>query len=101
MLPKKERFTRKEFDACYRSRDRRSGKLMRLTLIDSTHPKASVVVSKKVSKSAVKRNHLRRQLYEIIQQTPRTRSTIVVLSGDAAKASFEALKKEFESLALP
>lgn len=33
-----------------------------------SHPRFSVVVSKKVSKSAVKRNRIRRRIYEIIRE---------------------------------
>ena len=60
-----------KIDAVYRRSQTLRGNLMNLkyTTGNGQRPyRAAVVVSKKVSKSAVVRNHIRRRLYEIIRQ---------------------------------
>lgn len=68
MLAKKFRFTAGLFDRVFR----RSKKIRidgHTFLVSDTRqqPKFAVVAGKKISKSAVKRNRLRRQLYELMR----------------------------------
>lgn len=59
------------------------------------HPRLSIVVSKKVFKSAVKRNRIRRRIYEISRplliNAPPIDAVISVYSGDILKMSHEEL----------
>lgn len=67
--------------------------------------RAGVVVSKKVSKSAVKRNRIRRRIYEVIRTTPNIRNDSDLLitvfsdelmtmpSNELTKLTQELLKK--------
>jgi len=72
---------------------------MRVILGDSSPlPKGSVVISKKVSGSAVTRNLLRRRIYGIFEETDRFKDSIVVLFPDSKKASYDVLKREYKSL---
>lgn len=68
MIPKKIRFTTRLFEKAFR-RSRRIGS-EECTFLVSDDPKGShfsVVVGKKISKSAVRRNRLRRQMYEAMR----------------------------------
>lgn len=63
----------------------------------------AVVVSKKVEKSAVKRNRIRRKIYEILRinldSIPKERDYIfVVYSNDILKMSFKELEKNIGKL---
>ncbi|MCF7917680.1 ribonuclease P protein component [Candidatus Gracilibacteria bacterium] len=68
MIPKRLRFTTRLFDKAFR-RSQRIGMGMFSFLVsdDSRTSHMSVVVGKKISKSAVTRNRLRRQMYEILR----------------------------------
>jgi ribonuclease P protein component len=68
MLPKSIRFTSLLFDRVFRKAKRVSFGSYLFLVSDSRLPHFSVVVGKKISKKAVVRNRLRRQLYEIIRQ---------------------------------
>lgn len=62
------------------------------------HSRISVVISKKVHKSAVGRNRIRRRVYEIVRhELPKFQQThdlaIIVISGETLKASHEELAK--------
>lgn len=61
------------------------------------HSRFAVVVSKKVMKSAVRRNRIRRRVYEIIrQELPRLRSNhdvaCIIVSGEVLSLPHEALR---------
>ena len=66
-------------------------------------PRFAVVVSKKVHKSAVKRNRVRRRIYEIIRlginpDSPAIDIAITVYSPDAIDLSDAKLKKQINEL---
>ncbi|MCD5381619.1 MAG: ribonuclease P protein component [Candidatus Pacebacteria bacterium] len=63
MFKKTERLNRSEFSKCFKSGHKSNFK--HLTIVTADHPslKAVVVVGKKVAKSAVKRNKIRRRIY--------------------------------------
>jgi len=67
------------------------------------HPRFAVVVSKKVYKSAVKRNRIRRRIYEIIRNNisdnpPTIDIAISVYSPEVLNLSHEELKAQVEAL---
>lgn len=67
-----------------------------------SNPRIAVVVSKKVMKSAVGRNRIRRRLYEVIrlelpQLKERSDIVFVVVSPEAMTASADDLKKSVQS----
>jgi ribonuclease P protein component len=67
----------------------------------STHFRVAVVVSRKVHKSAVVRNRIRRRLYEIIRElspqiTKAYDLVIVVYSEDLAQVEHLGLKQEIQ-----
>jgi len=78
MLSKKERLSRKEFSRFFSLGKRSNSKIF--TLVYSPHPtfQASVVVPKKVEKSAVKRNKIRRQIYDIVRSHQKTEDFVGV-----------------------
>lgn len=66
-------------------------------------PRFAVVVSKKVHKSAVGRNRIRRRLYEIIRlQLPRLHPdrdvVVIVVSGEVLALPFEEMTAGIEQL---
>lgn len=69
MLPRKLRFTTRLFDRVFRrSKKVRIGEWNFLVSPVRGEARFSVVAGKKVSKSAVKRNKIRRQIYPIIRE---------------------------------
>lgn len=100
MLPKRERLGRKDFTTFFRSGRRYHNELF--TLIHSPHSTfhGSVVVPNKIEKGAVKRNTLRRRVYDILRRTAvRTSGVyIVLLKKPAVAASYTVLKESLESL---
>lgn len=83
MLAQKNRFHRRNHVKYVYSKGRsiRSDSLTLKYLTEQKHQnyRAGVVVSKKVSKSAVKRNRIRRRIYEIIRTTPGIRNDVDIL----------------------
>ena len=67
MLPKKKRLSRKEFSHFFSiGKKTHTSKFFIVYSINKTLH-TSVVVSKKIEKSAVKRNKIRRQIYDIVR----------------------------------
>lgn len=66
-------------------------------------PRFAVVVSKKVHKSAVGRNQIRRRFYEVIrQQIPQLKGgmdiVVIIVSGEALALPYSEIKKTIEQL---
>ncbi len=66
-------------------------------------PRVAVVVSKKVMKSAVRRNRIRRRIYNYIHAVldelePKSDIVIIVTSGEVLAMSHEDLVRELEHL---
>lgn len=104
MIPIKSRFSTKLFDKCFR-RARKINVGPFIFLITDTRNTAShysVVVGKKYSKHAVKRNRLRRQIYEIIRITfiPKFKggNIICLYKGNKNEQNHADLKKYFFQL---
>lgn len=68
MIPKKNRFTTKQFEKTFKKSFRIfCGNFLFLVSDNRFGNKCSVVVGKKVSKLAVKRNRIRRKVYEMVR----------------------------------
>lgn len=68
-----------------------------------THPRFSVVVSKKVIKSAVARNRIRRRVYEYVRQAIETMPdvydvVIICTSAEVRTLPYEQIKKQLDDL---
>lgn len=69
------------------------------------HSRVSVVISKKVHKSAVGRNRIRRRVYELMrhelpQFTGAYDIAVIIVSGETITASHDDLQKTVHSLLL-
>lgn len=69
MLKKSQRLTRKEFDAVFKTGKRSHFPHLTVVYESSEEFHTSVVVGKKVAKSAVKRNLLRRRVYDRVRRS--------------------------------
>ncbi len=70
MLPKKNRLSTRQFERSFKRSNRiKIGNYAFLISAGQAQTRCAVVVGKKISKSAVKRNRIRRQLYALIQKT--------------------------------
>lgn len=102
MLKKKERLTRAEFDRFFSIGKRYHSPSLQLIHTHTNDLHASVVVPKKVVRSAVKRNKVRRQIYDIIRNHKQTNRLtgvfIVILKPSATPRTYEILKGEVQTL---
>jgi ribonuclease P protein component len=69
MLKKSHRLTRKEFDTAFKMGKRFHFPHMTVVFFPSEDFHASVVVGKKVAKTAVRRNTLRRRVYDRVRRS--------------------------------
>ncbi len=67
MLPKKERLSRTEFNRFFSIGKRSHSPSFQVVYTAYPTLHASVVVSKKIAKTAVQRNKIRRQIYDIVK----------------------------------
>ncbi len=74
MLAKKERLNRREFELFFRSGLRFNSPTLSLVYTPRDTFHGAVVVGKKVYKSAVDRNRLRRQIYGVLYRQSRDQS---------------------------
>ncbi len=100
MLPKKQRLTRREFDALLRSGRRVSGTTLTVVYRPGAALKCGVVVGKKTARKAVARHLLRRRIFSILRgEQPLAPLHLAVLTRSAASTlSFEALTVELRTL---
>ncbi len=100
MLPKKKRLSREEFNRFFSIGKKKH--TPNLFVVYSPHPTfhASVVVSKKVGRTAVKRNKIRRQIYDIVRNLQKNKSFtgvyIFVTKPEILKATHEKVKNLVE-----
>ncbi|NBD74009.1 ribonuclease P protein component [Patescibacteria group bacterium] len=103
MLPRRSRLGRRGIEALYRSRTDRVHSA-HLTLIFSPAPQHrwSVVISKKVARRAVARNHLKRQLAALLREGVLPALSpchgLLVAKKGAAELSFSELREEVATL---
>ncbi len=102
MLQRAQRLTRAEFDRHFKSGRRYHGNYFTLVYAKSESFHGSVVVGKKVYKTAIGRNRLRRRLYAVLSNFSKdthTSGVYIVLSKPAAHAaSFKVVRDELVSL---
>lgn len=108
MLKRTERLSREQFKEFGRSGKRFHDDALTLSFIPYPTFHGAVVVSKKVSKSAVRRNRLRRQVYAQLQLKKQAGALgvfVCVLKPEAEKMTSEqfrcAIKKLIERTAKP
>ncbi len=71
MLKKKERLTREAFNRFFSVGKRTHSPVLQVIFTPHTVLHVSVVVSKKIAKQAVKRNKIRRRIYDIVRNYSR------------------------------
>ncbi len=103
-FPKSRRLTRKaEFDAVFAARQSRADANLVVYAManDHGHPRLGLVVSRKVSKSAVKRNRWKRLLREAFRliQHDLPAADLVCLPRAAVEPDLESLKQSLRTLA--
>lgn len=103
-FPKSRRLTRKaEFDVVFRARQSRADANLVVYAApnDLGHPRLGLVVSRKVSKSAVVRNRWKRLLREAFRLTQHDlpAADLVCLPKSPAPAELEVLKQSLKALA--
>lgn len=99
MFPQEERLTRGQFDEAFKRGIRVHTPSVLFVYAEGGSRKGAVVVSKKVAKSAVARNRLRRQIYMALRAVGPALGTSIVLLKSAPKGSFGELLLELEGAA--
>jgi len=98
MLPKKERLSRKEFNRFFSVGKRFHSPSLQVVYAPHDTFHASVVVSKKIARLAVKRNKIRRRIYDIVRRYKMERGNpgvfIFVTKPGVVKQSYALLKEE-------
>lgn len=92
MFKKNNRLTRSEFSHYYKIGKKEHNKHLTFITSPSPTPKISVVVGKKVSKIAVRRNTIKRQVYATLRSAPTSDKFEVLIV--VVKPSFPSLGKK-------
>lgn len=105
MLPKKHRLNRAQFGKVFSSGTLLHSEHFSIKWTDvlgNIEPRFAVVVSKKVSRSSVGRNRIRRRYYEMLRgllsQVPEGTAGIILIRPRAASLPPWDLEKELEEL---
>jgi ribonuclease P protein component len=102
MVPTNARISRAAFPAILKSGQRYHGTFVSAVAISSLSPQISVVVSKKVAKSAVDRNRLRRRVYGVaerfIAEASLPATVIFLLKPGALRATRQVIAAETMAL---
>ncbi|MEX0919418.1 MAG: ribonuclease P protein component [Parcubacteria group bacterium] len=101
MLPKSKRIPRKAFKPLLDSKRYFNSEHFSVKVADSKETKIAVSVSKKVSKSAVIRNKVRRRVYSILKdiiQIIKPNLYLIIVKAGAQNVKGEKLKKELSLL---
>jgi ribonuclease P protein component len=99
MLPKKERLSRSEFNRFIFSGKKISSPSFQLIHAKSVTFHASVVIPKKVERRAVRRNKLRRQMYDIVRRNKKggMRGIFIFIARNGIeRRSYQEIKNEIE-----
>ena len=90
--------SKQDFDEIFKQGKRITAKLFRVYFLKKDTRKLGVIVSKKVSKSAVKRNQIKRWVREIYRvnksKIPDDVKIIVIALTQAEKSSFNEVSKD-------
>ncbi len=96
MLPKKERLTRAEFNRFFGLGRRKHSPSFQVVYYPYEALHVSVVVSKKIAKTAVLRNKIRRRIYDIVRLYRKefglTGVYIFLAKAEAIPMKYDALK---------
>jgi ribonuclease P protein component len=102
MLKKKERLKTADFNRSFSSGIRKHSRFFTFIHESGASFHAAVVVGKKIFKSAVKRNRLRRQIYDILYRIKKSQNVtgtyIVLVKGATTTVPFATLKEELFNL---
>lgn len=102
MLKKRDRLTKKQFDAYFASGKRFHSPLVQLIYTPLTSFHGAAVAGKKVSKKAVERNTVRRRLYAALyalKKETNLQGVFIMIAKPAAKdASYSELKASLSKL---
>lgn len=98
MLPKKERLSRVEFNRFFSAGKRCHFPLFQIIYTTHNTLHVSVVISKKIAKSAVVRNKIRRRIYDIVRNYRSEEKTsgvfIFMVKLPVVTTSYSRLKEE-------
>ncbi len=101
MLPKKERLSRQEFNRFFSIGKKTHTPSLQLVYAPHATFHASVVVSKKVAKLAVRRNKIRRRIYDIVRryrtEMNNTGVFIFLTKSGIEKKTYAGMKEEVQS----
>ncbi len=101
MLPKKERLSRVEFNRFFSVGKRHHSPSLQVIFTPYKNLHVSVVVSKKVAKSAVVRNKIRRRIYDIVRNYRSEKSVvgvfIFIVKAPIITSTYPTLKVEVVS----
>ena len=95
MLKSNERMTRQEFSAVFKEGQRTHTPFFQVIYIPQRDRKVAVVVSKKVAKSAVRRNELRRRLYALFEKLTMVGHYIVLVKPSLGTLTKTKQQDEF------
>ncbi len=102
MLKKQSRLSRLAFNGVFRAPKRSHSPHFQLLYVPEETLTASVVVSKKIAKTAVSRNTLRRRVYNLLRNASKEQSLrggyIVIAKQGASDIPFRELKAEIIDL---
>lgn len=97
MLPKKKRITKDIFQTILKKGNIVSGSFFLFRYIKGSYPQYVFVVSKKITKTAIKRNSLRRRGYNILRQyNLKNCAGIFFYKKEAINIPVNELKKDIE-----
>lgn len=102
MLAKKERLTKSDFDRFFASGRRHHTPLFTLVYTPSADFHGAVVVPKKILKSAVKRNKVRRRMYDVLRRQSCSGGVcgvyILLMKPEGVTAPYTELKEALGTL---
>ena len=101
MLKKKERLNREAFNRFFAAGTRLHSPFLQIVYTPHEELHASVVVPKKIERLAVRRNKIRRRIYDILRRTLHGRRGgiyIVIVKPGVQSPSYEALKAEISNI---
>ncbi len=105
MLGKKERLSRDAFNRFFSVGKRYHSASFQVVYAAHSTFHASVVVPKKIEKLAVRRNTIRRRIYDILRHYTREQKTqgvfIVIVKQPVLKKNYAALKEEIIHVITP
>lgn len=102
MLPAYQRLNSQEVAAVFAKSKRLRGNLVHINYRVDDSTKAAAVVGKKLARSAVRRNYLRRRLYHTLRNTwndiPEHIHLVLILTPQGVQSSFQNLEREVHAL---